>query len=605
MFNNIIYFIIVLLIFSIYPADAPKGSLLYNLGMIFVAWLALAVYCRRTFRRFSRLSQKDGGQESRLAEVYQGLVLRLSILSIFLFALDVYVFHLKYWIHLIPGLKSFSAVQGVLAVTLFILYQCTVWHASHPAYEEVFKTGIARRSFIFSHIRLNVPILFPWFLITLAFDLLLLSPWEGVNQFMNNPSGQLIVFSVFFLVLLIFMPPFVRFWWGCKPLENSEKVRELKAFLEERAFRCRGLLDWPIFEGRMLTAGIMGIIPRYRYILITDSLMKALDTEELKAVTAHEMGHAHYRHMLFYGFFFLAYMVLFFWLVQKYVYLLDSRPYFVEGFVRHDSTALTLYYLTLSVPIMFSMLLYFRYVMGFFMRHFERQADLYSALVMGSPIQTIRSLEKIALLSGRIRELPSWHHFSIRQRVECLWRLLKEPDLVKRQSRFVAICMGVYLMLMIGIGYWVDFGTVKEPLNYRAAANILTEMIEKDPGNVDLYINLAMVYHEIDRYEEAMQVYESALTLDTEQAVVLNNLAWLLVTAPDKGLRDGRRGLELAKRAVALERTSMFLDTLAEAYFVNGLVEEAIRTIEEALQLATERKAYYLRQLERFKENNV
>ena len=47
-------------------------------------------------------------------------------------------------------------------------------------------------------------------------------------------------------------------------------------------------------------------------------------------------------------------------------------------------------------------------------------------------------------------------------------------------------------MVMIGIGYWVDFGTVKEPLNYRAAANILNEMIEKDPGNVDLYINLAI-----------------------------------------------------------------------------------------------------------------
>jgi Zn-dependent protease with chaperone function len=59
------------------------------------------------------------------------------------------------------------------------------------------------------------------------------------------------------------------------------------------------MLKWPIFEGRMLTAGIMGLVPRYRYILITESLMDVLSIEELKAVVAHEMGHAKYRHLLF------------------------------------------------------------------------------------------------------------------------------------------------------------------------------------------------------------------------------------------------------------------------------------------------------------------
>jgi hypothetical protein len=55
-----------------------------------------------------------------------------------------------------------------------------------------------------------------------------------------------------------------------------------------------------------------------------------------------------------------------------------------------------------------------------------------------------------------------------------------------------------------------------------------------------------------------------------------------------------------AKNAVALERSSTFLDTLAEAYFANGLVQEAIETIKEAIDLATENRGYYKKQLKKF-----
>jgi len=44
------------------------------------------------------------------------------------------------------------------------------------------------------------------------------------------------------------------------------------------------------------------------------------------------------------------------------------------------------------------------------------------------------------------------------------------------------------------------------------------------------------------------------------------------------------------------------LDTLAEAYFVDGRVEDAIRTIKEALATATENRGYYERQLKRFQK---
>jgi len=49
-----------------------------------------------------------------------------------------------------------------------------------------------------------------------------------------------------------------------------------------------------------------------------------------------------------------------------------------------------------------------------------------------------------------------------------------------------------------------------------------------------------------------------------------------------------------------LERSPVFLDTLAEAYYANGLIGDAVRTIQEAISLATEDRGYYERQLDKF-----
>ncbi|GAH86206.1 unnamed protein product, partial [marine sediment metagenome] len=84
------------------------------------------------------------------------------------------------------------------------------------------------------------------------------------------------------------------------------------------------------------------------------------------------------------------------------------------------------------------------------------------------------------------------------------------------------------------------------------------------------------------------------------RAVALNNLAWIMVTAPDKDLRDRQRALVLAKEAVKLERSPIFLDTLAEAYYENDLIPEAIDTIKEAISAATEDRNYYEEQLRKF-----
>jgi len=601
MFNNIIYFIVVLLIFNInYPGNVPENSLPLTLIMLFLSWLVFAGYCRWGFgvlqKRLNHGLTNDGG----LSGQYQRMIVRLSVLAIFLFALAIYFFNLKYWLRLIPGFERFSVLQGMLALSLFMFYLSTIWYFAYPAYQAIFRPGITRESFVLSNLKFNLPILFPWIVLSLVYDLIALSPWAGPGGFLNTAGGQLIFFATFLILLMIFLPGFIGYFWGCTPLKASEKGGELEAFLNEKGFKYRHLLNWPIFEGRMMTAGIMGIVSRYRYILVTDSLLEVLSLEELKAVLAHEMGHAKYRHLYFYILFFVGFMVLSFGLSDVFLYLIYAHPLFINMISSTDPKAISLFYLVLSIPMLLTLFVYFRYIMGFFMRNFERQADLYSAVTMGTPMPAISALERIALLSGKIRDLPSWHHFSIRERVDTLWRTIKDPGLIKRHNRFVAVSFLIYLVCIGVLGYSLNFGPIKRNLNYSFLEKALQQEILKEPGNVALYQTLAMIYHQTEKYKKAIETYERIISLDPDQAESLNNLAWLLATAPDEEYRDRKRSLVLAKKAVSLERSSVFLDTLAEAYYVNGFMPEAVKTIEEAIAVATENRGYYEKQLEKF-----
>ncbi len=327
MFNNIIYFIVVLTIFYLNSPDKSKNySFLYFLFMLFVTWIIFAAYCRWGIRDIQNLSQNRKNNEGFISAKYHRLIARLSILAIFLFVMDVFVLNLKGWIQMIPGVEQLSVLQGIVALIMFFFYLSTVWFFAYPAYRAIFRYEITRRSFIESNLRFNIPFLFPWMCLSLIFDLIAISPWAGEYGLPIGEMGNLIFFMSLIVLVMIFMPGIMQYWWGCKPIKESEKSDELHAFLLEKDFKYRELLTWPIFKGRMMTAGIMGVVARFRYILITDSLMEILSIDELKSVLAHEMGHAKYRHFLFYMLFIMGLLVIVSGL-ESWLQYISSKPY--------------------------------------------------------------------------------------------------------------------------------------------------------------------------------------------------------------------------------------------------------------------------------------
>jgi len=605
MFNNIIYIIIVVVIFQLnYPGEGLFRSPVTSTLILFLLWLSFTIYCKYRFSRLLGLYRDSfataGQDQASLA--YQSAVMKLSILSIMIFALSVWLLNLKYWLLKIPWFTTFSILPGIVAIIIFFTFLATIWYHGYPAYCTFFKCPVERWAYIGSNLRLNLPMLFPWAILTVCYDLLALLTWPPLRKIFESEIGQFVFFTLFLILLVLFLPPLIKYWWGCSTLADTEKKEGMVNFLREAGFKYRDIVSWPILGGHVTTAGVMGLLPKFRYILVTDSLVDILSEEELKAVMAHEMGHIRYRHILFYVLFLLGFMAISFGLFDLFFYVMALQPSLLTLLNSQKGLQAGIFYFLLSLPIILSIILYFRYIMGFFMRNFERQADLYSAKLIGTFEPTIRSLEKIAQVSGQSRHHPSWHHFSIAERVEFLWGSWRDPQLVKRHSRRLVLFLTVFFVLIASLGYTLNFGPLKTNLEDVVLTHILNQQLIESSENIEIYKGLAYVYHRRGDSAKAKWAYENILRLYPDDGLALNNLAWILATAQDKTLLDYPRALTLAERAVEIDRSPTFLDTLAEAYYVNGFHDQALETIKEALENASENRDYFARQLKRFRK---
>jgi len=87
---------------------------------------------------------------------------------------------------------------------------------------------------------------------------------------------------------------------------------------------------------------------------------------------------------------------------------------------------------------------------------------------------------------------------------------------------------------------------------------------------------------------ERIQVLENSFRIEPDNPIVQNNLAWLLATAKDPALRDGKRALTLAESANRATRggNPEILETLAAARALTGDYEGALVTAKKALEIA-------------------
>lgn len=596
-YNNLLYFLVVIFILATDKTpEIPVLPPLAALPLLLTIYWAYFMLCGMVFSRV-----RDAG-----ARMYFAAEKKLSILAVVLFVLLLHGLDLKYYVHPLSVDNRVPSLENIGGLIFFFVFLILMWIRARVHYQAIFQRIHTSLSFIAANIRANLPIILPWMALSFLFDLLALLNVPFLQDVMRSAWGDLLLFTVFIFFLLIFFPPLVRSLWECKPLPAGPLREKMESFCRQQGFTAE-ILIWPLFEGQVVTAGVMGIIPRLRYLLVTPALLNAMDWEELKAVLAHEIGHVKKKHLLLYIFLFLGFSMLAGMAVEPMPYLILGSNYFYRLVDLLLVSPEALLAALITVPLLVLMVVYFRYLFGYFIRNFERQADLYVFKALGKSSSLISSFEKIAHLGGNIRDQKSWHHFGLGERIDFLEKCERDRGLIRNHDRKVYFSLAAYFLFIsvsAGVlgasGY--DMPGDEDQIRYIEA--VVEHKLRKDPENGLLFLLLGDLLQEKEMEGRAIAAYERALELKPMNADVHNNLAWLLLTARDGSLHDPARALRLARRAWEIKQAGYILDTLAVALWANGLVDEAMAAEARAMEIDPANKRYYLQQMKKIQSQH-
>lgn len=371
-------------------------------------------------------------------------------------------------------------------------------------------------------------ILVPLFGLILLLDLASDTPLR--LYFHHLPLLSAALLGAVMVALAVFYPVLFRVGMGLKPLVAGAPLRrrleELAGHLE---FRCRDILYWPT-RRPVLNAAIVGVIPRFRYVILTEELCRRLTLDELCAVFAHEVGHGKRHHAVFYLLYSIAFLIL---LVPLGDFVGAHVAEASDGRIEMDLAALVTVYLP-------GFAVYWVFLFGALSKRFELEADVYGVDATSDPNLFILTLEKVARLARIERKTRAPRHFSIAGRTDFLRRayLEREPGLLAGFRERIG---------------WIRRGIVAGgSVVMLAAAAWLT---------VDTTLGAGLIFLERDRDENARKALRTVVAIrpnDAEARTLLGEVELYFGTPPpvDGGVH-WRRVLSLESELTSVERATI------------------------------------------------
>lgn len=275
--------------------------------------------------------------------------------------------------------------------------------------------------------------LVPWCVLGAAYDLMdspLIPEFlheAGSRDYTTVAFGSALIVAVFTAA-----PLFLKVIWVTRPLPGGPLRRRLEEFARRVGFTYRNILIWDTQGAGVVNAAVAGLFGFCRYVFITDTLLERMSEDEVVAVFGHEVAHARLGHMPF----FLTFLVAF------SMFLLALSGPVASALFGYGLPGATIQILTPVIMIGG----YWGLLFGFISRRFERQADLYGAGWTSLEAFT-GALEKLAVLNGVPRDIPSWRHFSIARRVDFLERTREDPAAVRQLEANLRFALGTFLVI--------------------------------------------------------------------------------------------------------------------------------------------------------------
>lgn len=286
-----------------------------------------------------------------------------------------------------------------------------------------------------------------------------LGRWLGGAENVADAAGAAQIAGA--LGVFILSPEVLRRVWDTAPLGAGPLREGLLRMCAQQRVRVRDLLVWRT-HGSMINGAVMGLIPRVRYILLTDALLDSLGEEQVEAVLAHELGHVRRRHIP--------------WLAASMIAAIGMTATvgaFVEALAQRAGAGLA-EYADLSPLVMLPIAVM---AVGGVSRRFERQADAFAVAHLsgltaerGSARGKSATREAVAAMASALRAVAAlngvplrrrfWRHGSLQGRIDAIERMegaplnRLPPDRAARRD-MIAAAVGLMVLACVAASGWV------------------------------------------------------------------------------------------------------------------------------------------------------
>ncbi len=404
------------------------------------------------------------------------------ILSVAGLAIYAWIVYLVGWPRLVLsnwGLKGLVLVDDLAILLPFFAIQLITWSGLFLAERALHGDRAFPRlpTYLALKARQSAGLVMPVVLIFVVRQDVCPRLWPQWHQ---SPAAEPIELAVLGFLVLAISPLFIRLAWPTRSLPPGPLRNRLQRVARRAGFRFNDLLVWDTGH-LMVNACVTGVLPSFRYVLLTDALIDSLSPVEVAAVFGHELGHVAHRHLPFFGFFFLGSLGLL--SLASRVFALP--PAWFEGLPGIPANQISRVGEFAEAALILGFLgVFFWLVFGHLSRRFERQADVFGCKVVScgdsecpphfdleegthglesanslSPelcpvgIQIFSdALTKVACQNGIDATARSWRHGSIANRLRFLQRLQTDPGGEKpfqRSLRSFRLLLAVGLLITL------------------------------------------------------------------------------------------------------------------------------------------------------------
>ena len=402
-----------LLIFVIWlsspPSPAIDGLRPLPASALFLGFYAALVVGLAVWSRYVARSAHFSHVQRRLRRfnsvIYASRILIPVWLGVGVFALG--------WRSLITGFLEKTPLNGLPIEIPGLLLGCMpsflawmgLWWAQFPADRALREQNIliqlneslplqpppSFRTYFIVNLRLQLLFtIAPAILLLTVHDLLslILPPIFAHIPFLANHQdiGEALITLPALGFFLIFSPEILRHVLHSESLPDCPLRERLYEIARRHRVKFHDVLLWKT-QNQMGNAAVMGFIPRFRYVLISDLLLETMHDEQIEAIFAHEIGHVMHRHL----YWLMAALATMMFAMTGPGQMLADAIASLQG--QHpwlaDSAQLAI---MLGVAIGL-----FALVFGYVSRKFERQADVFAARTIQAPcrLESAASVETL------------------------------------------------------------------------------------------------------------------------------------------------------------------------------------------------------------------